>query len=145
MAIFKHTDNRGKNISQQRKTRGQYVTDIESMEWGWKSKRCFVKKSFNQFCAVFEAADRYIGWSGKRMGMKKARTSGHLDNWPELFKWMRGGVQNSGGTSDQSKILIFPQFYGTVRRNVLIPIVVYPVTYWSSQCLCQLIVPTYWQ
>ena len=54
------------------------------------------------------------------MGMKKAltRTSGHLDNWPELFKWMRGGVQNSGGTSDQSKILIFSTVlrHGTAQR-----------------------------
>ena len=54
------------------------------------------------------------------MGMKKAltTTSGHLDNWPELFKWMRGGVQNSGGTSDQSKILIFSTVlrHGTAQR-----------------------------
>ena len=52
--------------------------------------------------------------------MKKAltTTSGHLDNWPELFKWMRGGVQNSGGTSDQSKILIFSTVlrHGTAQR-----------------------------
>ena len=54
------------------------------------------------------------------MGMKKGltTTSGHLDNWPELFKWMRGGVQNSGGTSDQSKILIFSTVlrHGTAQR-----------------------------
>ena len=114
------------------------------MEWGWKSKKCFVKKSFNQFCAVFEA-DRYIGWLGNGWEWK-GLWKRQADIWTIGQNYSNGCAEESRtveGLRINPRYWSFPQFYGTVRRNVLIPIVVYPVTYWSSQCLCQLIVPTY--